>query len=101
MHLWTFDFIIYGSSSAATWGSKRPTPNVSIFCFCTGNRVFINSENPNLTVGKKRGGKLEPVTPLTIDIPKSTSGDISVHSQSDSESDHTASKSVSCYESFL
>lgn len=56
-----------------------------------GNRVFINCENPNLTVGKKRGGKLEPVTPLTIDIPKSTSGDISLHSQSDSESDHTAS----------
>ncbi|XP_078363143.1 kinase suppressor of Ras 1-like isoform X2 [Oculina patagonica] len=59
-----------------------------------GNRihnVFINGENPNLTVGKKRGGKLEPVTPLTIQIPKSTSGDISLHSQSDSESDHNAS----------
>ena len=66
-------------------------------CCCTGNRIFIQSENPNLTVGKKRGGKLEPVTPLTIEIPKSTSGDISLHSQSDSESDHTASKSVSCY----
>ena len=50
-----------------------------------------------MTVGKKRGGKLEPVTPLTIEIPKSTSGDISLHSQSDSESDHTASKSASCY----
>ena len=66
-------------------------------CFCTGNRIFIQSENPNSTVGKKRGGKLEPVTPLTIEIPKSTSGDISLHSQSDSESDHTASKSVSCF----
>ena len=88
------DFIIYGSSYAATWEFKRPTANVSILCICTGNRVFLNCENPNSTVGKKRGGKLEPVTPLTINIPKSTSGDISLHSQSDSESDHTTSKSV-------
>ena len=92
-----FYFIIHGLSFAATWGSKRPIPNVSILCFGTGNRILIHSENPNLTVGKKRGGKLEPVTPLRIEIPKSTSGDISLHSQSDSESDHTASKSVSCY----
>ncbi|RMX57432.1 hypothetical protein pdam_00006986 [Pocillopora damicornis] len=57
-----------------------------------GNRIFVNNnENPYLNCGKKRGGKLEPVTPLTINIPKSRSGDISLHSQSDSESDHNLS----------
>lgn len=54
-----------------------------------------NNENPYLNCGKKRGGKLEPVTPLTINIPKSRSGDISLHSQSDSESDHNLSKFIS------
>ena len=58
----------------------------------TGNRIYVNNDNPNLNSGKKRGGKLEPVTPLTINIPKSTSGEISLHSQSDSESDHNLSK---------
>lgn len=98
---------IYDSSFDATYSTCTCDINSSIenllyiecthFMF-TGNRihnVFINGENPNLTVGKKRGGKLEPVTPLTIQIPKSTSGDISLHSQSDSESDHNASKLVS------
>ena len=54
-----------------------------------------NNENPYLNCGKKQGGKLEPVTPLTINIPKSRSGDISLHSQSDSESDHNLSKFIS------
>jgi len=60
-----------------------------------GNRIIITTEHASSTVGKKRGrGKLEPVIPgMTIDIPKSPSGDIS---QSDSESDHNASKSDSC-----
>ena len=59
--------------------------------FFTGNRIFITSEHASSTVGKKRGrGKLEPAIPgMTIEIPKSTSGDFS---QSDSESDHHSSK---------
>ena len=62
--------------------------------FLAGNRIIqITSEHASATVGKKRGrGKLEPAIPgMTIEIPKSISGDIS---QSDSESDHNiASKS--------
>ena len=63
--------------------------------FLAGNRIIqITSEHASATVGKKRGrGKLEPAIPgMTIEIPKSISGDIS---QSDSESDHNiASKSA-------
>ena len=57
--------------------------------FLTGNKITI--EHASATVGKKRGrGKLEPVIPgMTIQIPKSASGDIC---QSDSESEHNASK---------
>lgn len=55
-----------------------------------GNKITI--EHASATVGKKRGrGKLEPVIPgMTIQIPKSASGDIC---QSDSESEHNASSS--------
>lgn len=61
--------------------------------FLSGNRIYITSEHASATVGRKRGrGKLEPIIPgMKIDIPKSPSGDIS---QSDSESDHNASKSA-------
>lgn len=59
--------------------------------FFTGNRIIITSKHASSTVGKKQGrGKLEPAIPgMTIEIPKSTSGDFS---QSDSESDHHSSK---------
>lgn len=55
-----------------------------------GNRIIITSKHASSTVGKKQGrGKLEPAIPgMTIEIPKSTSGDFS---QSDSESDHHSS----------
>ncbi|XP_015760285.1 PREDICTED: kinase suppressor of Ras 2-like [Acropora digitifera] len=54
------------------------------------HRIHITNEHASATVGKKRGrGKLEPIVPgMTIQIPKSVSGDIC---QSDSEYDHNSS----------
>lgn len=61
--------------------------------FLTAHRIHLTSEHASATVGKKRGrGKLEPVVPgMTIQIPKSVSGDIC---PSDSEYDPNASTSV-------
>ena len=64
--------------------------------FLAGNRIHITTEHASSTVGKKRGrGKLEPAIPgMTIQIPKSTSGDIS---QSDSESDHNIASKMDTF----
>ncbi|XP_048582848.1 kinase suppressor of Ras 2 isoform X2 [Nematostella vectensis] len=58
-----------------------------------GNRIISDvTMRGSATVGKARGKKLSPVIPLTIEIPKAESGDqLSVLSQSDSESEHNRS----------
>ncbi|XP_020909592.1 kinase suppressor of Ras 1 isoform X2 [Exaiptasia diaphana] len=48
------------------------------------NKIYVDKGSS--TVGKYRGKKLTPVIPLTIEIPKSVSGDqLSIQSDSDSE----------------